>query len=73
METADPNTTSMEAFYGFYMIVGLTDPDPNSANFGGLLPDAEGSLLFFDNINVGGVSLCTEASVSGDWTFSLTK
>ena len=73
MTTADPNTTSMEAFYGFYMIVGLTDPDPNSANFGGLLPDAEGSLLFFDNINVGGVSLCTEASVSGDWTFSLTK
>ena len=71
--TAEPNTTSMEAFYGFYMIVGLTDPDPNSDNFGGLLPDAEGSLLFFDNINVGGVSLCTEASVSGDWTFSLTK
>jgi hypothetical protein len=71
--TADPNTTSMEAFYGFYMIVGLTDPDPNSATYGQLLPDAEGSLLYFDNINVGGVSLCTEASVSGDWTFSLTK
>ena len=73
METADPNTTSMEAFYGFYMIVGLTDPDPNSETFGQLLPNAEGSLLYFDNINVGGVSLCTEASVSGDWTFSLTK
>lgn len=70
---ADPNTSSMEEFYGFYMIVGLTDPDPDSDNFGGLLPDAEGSLLHFDNINVGGVSLCTESSVSGDWTFSLTK
>jgi hypothetical protein len=72
-EGADPNSSSMEEFYGFYMIVGMTDPDPNSENFGGLLPDAEGSLLVFDNINVGGVSLCTEASVSGDWTFSLTK
>ena len=73
MEGADPNSSSMGEFYGFYMIVGLTDPDPNSATFGQLLPDAEGSLLHFDNINVGGVSLCTESSVSGDWTFSLTK
>ena len=72
-EGADPNGSSMEEFYGFYMIVGLTDPDPNSSTFGQLLPDAEGSLLHFDNINIGGVSLCTEASVSGDWTFSLTK
>ena len=31
MEGADPNTTSMEEFYGFYMIAGLTDPDPGSA------------------------------------------
>ncbi len=44
---ADPNTTDLELFAGFYLIAGLTDAT------GALLPDAEGSILYFDDISVG--------------------
>ena len=45
---SDPNTTDVSKFAGFYLIAGLTD------EAGALLPDAEGSVLYFDNISVGG-------------------
>tara|TARA_B100000941_G_C28460544_1_gene530490 strand:- start:51 stop:782 length:732 start_codon:yes stop_codon:yes gene_type:complete len=45
---ADPNTVDMSKFSGFYLIAGLTDET------GALLPDAEGSVLYFDNIRLGG-------------------
>ena len=44
---SDPNTTDLELFAGFYLIAGLTDAA------GALLPDAEGSVLYFDDISVG--------------------
>ncbi len=57
---SDPNTTDLELFAGFYLIAGLTDAA------GALLPDAEGSVLYFDNIAVGAPSFVESFNYSND-------